>query len=135
MLKQFRQFIVRGNLVDLAVAVVLGAAFGAVVSALVKDLITPLIAAVAGEPDFGDIAFKVHGSRFAVGHFLNALLSFMLIAAVVFFGVVKPVNALLARFQGQRDTTHSTRECPECLSAIAAAARRCSFCTAPVEPQ
>lgn len=135
MLKEFRQFIVRGNLVDLAVAVVLGAAFGAVVSALVKDLITPLIAAVAGEPDFGGIAFTVHGSRFAIGHFLNALLSFLLIAAVVFIGVVKPVNALLARFEGHRDTTHPSRDCPECLSSIAAGARRCSFCTAAVEPQ
>ncbi len=133
MLKEFRQFIVRGNLVDLAVAVVLGAAFGAVVSALVKDLVTPLIAAVAGEPDFGNIAFTVHGSRFAIGHFLNALVSFALIAGVVFFLVVKPVNALLTRFQGERDTTNPTRDCPECLSAISVAARRCSFCTSPVE--
>ncbi len=130
MLKEFRQFIVRGNLVDLAVAVVLGAAFGAVVSALVKDLVTPLIAAIAGEPDFGAIAFTLNGSRFAIGHFLNALLSFLLVASVVFFGVVKPVNALLARFQGERDTTTPVRECPECLSSIAAGARRCSFCTA-----
>jgi len=134
MLKEFRQFIVRGNLVDLAVAVVLGAAFGAVVSALVKDLVTPLIAAIAGEPDFGGIAFTLNGSRFAIGHFLNALLSFLLVASVVFFGVVKPVNALLARFQGERDTTTPVRECPECLSSIAAGARRCSFCTAVSHP-
>ncbi len=133
MLKEFRQFIVRGNLVDLAVAVILGAAFGTVVMALVEDLVTPLIAAVAGEPDFGAIGFTVNGSRFAVGHFLNALVSFLLIAVVVFFGVVKPVNALLARFQGERDTTNPTRDCPECLSSIPVAARRCSFCTSPVE--
>jgi len=132
-LKEFRQFIVRGNLVDLAVAVILGAAFGTVVMALVEDLVTPLIAAVAGEPDFGAIGFTVNGSRFAVGHFLNALVSFLLIAVVVFFGVVKPVNALLARFQGERDTTNPTRDCPECLSSIPVAARRCSFCTSPVE--
>lgn len=134
MLKEFRQFIVRGNLVDLAVAVVLGAAFGTVVMALVKDLITPLIAAVAGEPDFGAIGFSVNGSRFAIGHFLNALVSFLLIALVVFFGVVKPVNALLERFQGQRDATNPTRDCPDCLSAIPVGARRCSFCTSAVEP-
>jgi len=133
-LKEFRQFIVRGNLVDLAVAVVLGAAFGTVVMALVKDLVTPLIAAVAGEPDFGAIGFSINGSRFAVGHFLNALVSFLLIALVVFFGVVKPVNALLERYQGQRDTTNPTFDCPECLSAIPAGARRCSFCTSAVEP-
>ena len=133
MLKEFRQFIVRGNLVDLAVAVVLGAAFGAVVTALVKDLVTPLVAALAGEPDFGDIGFTINQSRFAIGHFLNALLSFLLIAAVVFFAVVKPVNALLARYAGERDTTNPTRDCPECLSAIPVGARRCSFCTAAVE--
>jgi large conductance mechanosensitive channel len=132
-LKEFRGFILRGNLVDLAVAVVVGAAFGAVVSALVSDLITPLVAAVGGKPDFGDLAFTVNGSRFAYGHFLNALLSFLIVAAVVFFLVVKPVNALMDRLRTEPDTESETRPCPECLSKIPTAARRCAFCTAEVE--
>src|SRR3954462_3674076 len=98
MLKEFRQFILRGNLVDLAVAVVIGAAFGALVTALVAGFITPLIAAIGGEPGFSDLAFPVNGSRFAYGLFINALISFLIIAAVVFFFVVRPVNALLARY-------------------------------------
>jgi large conductance mechanosensitive channel len=97
MLRQFRDFILRGNVVDLAVAVVVGAAFGAVVTALVADLITPLIAAIGGKPDFGNLAFTVNGSRFAYGHFLNAIISFVVIAAAVFFLVVKPVSALMER--------------------------------------
>jgi len=98
MLKEFRAFILRGNLVDLAIAVVVGAAFGSVVNALVRDIVTPLIAAIGGQPDFGRLAFTINGSRFAYGDFLNALLTFLIIAAVVFFGVVKPVNAVLERF-------------------------------------
>jgi large conductance mechanosensitive channel len=101
-LSEFRQFIVRGNLVDLAVAVVIGTAFGAVVTALVRDLLTPLIAAVAGEPDFSSLTFTVNGSQFLYGDFLNALLAFLLIATVVFFLVVKPVNALMARYAPSR---------------------------------
>src|SRR3954468_3954042 len=97
LLKEFREFILRGNLVDLAVAVVIGTAFIAVVNAFVKDVITPLIAAIGGKPDFGDLAFTINGSHFADGNFLNALLTFLIVAAVVFFFVVKPVNALLDR--------------------------------------
>jgi large conductance mechanosensitive channel len=129
MLKDFRQFLLRGNLVDLAVAVVVGAAFGAVVTAMVKDLITPLIAAVGGQPDFGKLDFTINGSRFAYGNFLNALVSFVIIAAVVFFLVVKPVNALLERLRTEPPVAHETRDCPACLSQIPLAARRCAFCT------
>lgn len=129
MLKDFRQFLLRGNLVDLAIAVVIGAAFGAVISALVKDLITPLIAAIGGQPDFSDLAFTINGSRFAYGDFLNAIITFVIIAAVVFFFVVKPVNALLERMQTSGPVEEETRECPACLSQIPFAARRCAFCT------
>jgi large conductance mechanosensitive channel len=132
MLKEFREFILRGNLVDLAVAVVIGTAFGAVVTALVADLITPLIAAIGGQPDFSNLDFEINSSRFLYGDFINALLTFAIIAAVVFFFVVKPVNALLARFKTEESIDAETRECPECLSDIPAAARRCAFCTAEV---
>jgi large conductance mechanosensitive channel len=132
MLKEFRQFILRGNLVDLAVAVVIGAAFTAIVQALVKDLITPLIAAIGGKPNFSHLAFTVNDSRFAYGDFLNALISFLIVAAVVFFLVIKPVNALMQRFRTEPDVEHPTRACPECLSEIPGAARRCAFCTAEV---
>lgn len=134
-LKDFRQFILRGNLVDLAVAVVIGAAFGGVVSAMVADLITPLIAAIGGKPDFNALAFTIHGSTFRYGHFLNALLSFVIVAAVVFFLVIKPVNALMARYRTEPPIDPpSTRKCPECLSEIPSEARRCAFCTAEVAP-
>jgi large conductance mechanosensitive channel len=129
MLKDFRQFLLRGNLVDLAIAVVIGAAFGAVVTALVADLITPLIAAIGGQPDFGALSFTINDSRFAYGHFLNAIITFVIIAAVVFFFVVKPVNALLERMQTSGPVEEETRECPACLSQIPYAARRCAFCT------
>jgi large conductance mechanosensitive channel len=132
--KEFREFILRGNLVDLAIAVVLGAAFGAVVTALVTDLITPLIAAVFGQRNFSDLAFTINGSRFAYGHFLNALLSFVIVSAVVFFLVLKPVNALMRRLRTEPDVESTTRACPECLSQIPTAARRCAFCTADVGP-
>jgi large conductance mechanosensitive channel len=131
--KGFREFILRGNLVDLAVAVVIGAAFGAVVTALVEDLITPLIAAVAGEPDFGGLAFTVNGSRFRYGDFFNALLTFLIVAAVVYFLVLRPVAALMERLVPKPPVAEQ-RPCPECLSDIPAAARRCAFCTAAVGP-
>ena len=134
MLKDFRQFILRGNLVDLAVAVVIGAAFGAVIAALVADLITPLIAAIGGQPDFNGLTFTINGSTFRYGHFLNAVLTFVIIAAVVFFFVIRPVNALLARMKPETSVDEETRDCPECLSAIPVAARRCAFCTAQVPP-
>lgn len=133
-MKGFRQFILRGNLVDLAVAVVIGAAFGAVVTALVADLITPIIAAIGGKPDFSGLSFTINGSHFKYGHFLNALLTFVIIAAVVYFFVVKPVAALLERFAPKKEVGEQ-RTCPECLSDIPAAARRCAFCTAESAPQ
>ncbi|MEA2286918.1 MAG: large conductance mechanosensitive channel [Solirubrobacteraceae bacterium] len=132
MLREFRAFVLRGNLVDLAVAVVIGTSFAAVVNAVVKDLITPLIAAIGGQRDFGDLAFTINGSRFAYGDFLNTLLSFLLVAAVVFFLVVKPVNALMAALRTEPDVESETRPCPECLSQIPRAAGRCAFCTAQV---
>jgi large conductance mechanosensitive channel len=132
-LKEFRAFILRGNLVDLAVAVVIGAAFGALVTAMVSDLITPLIAAIGGDPDFSRLTFTINGSTFRYGHFLNAVISFLIIAAVVFFLVIKPVNALLARYRTEPPVEEETRKCPECLSEIPAKARRCAFCTAEVE--
>jgi large conductance mechanosensitive channel len=134
MLKEFRQFILRGNLVDLAVAVVIGAAFTAVVNALVKDLITPLVAAIAGKHDFSNLAFTIHGSRFAYGDFINAIIAFLLVAAVLFFFVVRPVNTLLARLRPEPSVDAETHPCPECLSDIPVAARRCAFCTAEVAP-
>jgi large conductance mechanosensitive channel len=133
-LKEFRAFILRGNLVDLAIAVVIGAAFTAVVNALVRDLITPLIAAIFGEPDFGTLSFTINGSQFAYGDFLNAALTFLIVAAVVFFLVVKPVNLLMARLRTEPDVETPTRGCPECLSQIPVAARRCAFCTSEVPP-
>ena len=132
-MKGFREFILRGNLVDLAIAVVIGTAFGALVTALVRDLITPLIAAIGGEPDFGALSFTINGSEFLYGDFINALLTFLIIAAVVYFFVVKPVAALLERFTPKQEVGEQ-RECPECLSDIPVAARRCAFCTAQVSP-
>ncbi len=132
MLEGFKQFILRGNVLDLAVAVVMGAAFGAVVTALVKDLITPFIAAIVAKPDFAAIAFTVNGSKFPVGDFINALVSFILIGAAVYFFIVLPVNALLARMRrGEVAPDPTTKKCPECLSDVPIAARRCAFCTSP----
>jgi large conductance mechanosensitive channel len=132
-MKGFRDFILRGNLVDLAVAVVIGTAFGVIVAALVKDLITPLIAAIGGKPDFSNLSFTINQSRFLYGDFINALITFLIIAAVVYFLVVKPVAALLERLMPKKEIG-PTRECPECLSDIPQAARRCSFCTSQVGP-
>ncbi|MGO9258394.1 MAG: large conductance mechanosensitive channel protein MscL [Bryobacteraceae bacterium] len=136
MLKGFKQFLLRGNVIDLAVAVVMGVAFGAVVTALVKDLVNPLIAAIFGKPDFSAIAFTLNGSKFAIGDFLNALVSFLLSAAALYFLVVLPVNTLMARIKrGEVPPDPTTKKCPECLSEIPLAARRCAFCTSPVGPQ
>jgi large conductance mechanosensitive channel len=130
MLSGFRQFVLRGNVVDLAVAVVLGAAFGAVITALVKDLLTPVIGALVGKPDFSAIVLTVNGSQFLIGDFINALLAFLLIAAAVYFFVVVPVNALIARRQrGETPPDPTTKKCAECLSEVPIAARRCAFCT------
>lgn len=128
--QEFKAFILRGSVVDLAVAVVIGAAFGAVVTALVKDLITPLIAAVFGKPDFSSLHFTINSSRFLYGEFINVTIAFLSVAAAVFFLVVKPVNLLMARRKTAPATDPVTKECPECLSSIPAAARRSAFCTA-----
>jgi large conductance mechanosensitive channel len=130
MLKGFQQFMLRGNVLDLAVAVVMGSAFAAVVTALVKDLLTPLIAAIVGKPDFSSLAFEVNGSKFMVGDFINALVSFLLIAAAVYFFVIVPMNALMARLRrGEAPPDPTTKKCTECLSEVPIAARRCAFCT------
>lgn len=129
--KEFKEFLLRGNVVDLAVAVVIGAAFGAVVTSLVKDLITPLIA-IPGSTNFGDLKFTIRKSEFMYGNFLNALISFITIAAAVFFFVVKPINHLMNLRKTTPETIDLTRECPECLSSIPRAAKRCAFCTAEV---
>jgi large conductance mechanosensitive channel len=136
MLKGFQQFLMRGNVIDLAVAVAVGAAFTAVVNALVKDLITPLIAALVGKPDFSDISFTVNDSKFLLGDFINALLTFLMVAAAIYFFVVIPVNALMARLRrGEAAPDPTTRKCPECLSDIPSAARRCPQCTSAVVPE
>jgi large conductance mechanosensitive channel len=130
-MKGFKAFMLRGNVLDLAVAVVMGAAFGAVVTALVKDLLTPLIAAIVGKPDFSNIAFTINNSKFLIGDFINALVSFILIGAAVYFVVVLPVNKLIERMRrGEHPPDPTTKVCPECLSEIPIAARRCKFCTA-----
>ena len=128
MLTGFRQFVFRGNVVDLAVGVVIGAAFGSVVTALVKDLLTPLIAALVGKPDFSALFFTVNGSKFAIGDFLNAVVAFVLIAAAVYVFVVLPMNAITSRLVGAPAADPTKKTCPECLSTIPAAARRCAFC-------
>ena len=132
-MKGFKQFLMRGNVIDLAVAVVIGGAFGAVVAAFVKDLLTPLIAAIVGQPDFSAITATVRGSKFLVGDFVNALIAFVLVAVAVYFFVVLPMNAVTARMRrGEVPPDPTTKACPECLSAIPIAARRCAFCTSPV---
>ncbi len=134
MLKDFKTFLLRGNVVDLAVAVVIGAAFGALVTALVADLITPIIAAILGKPNFSGLTFSINGSRFLYGSFLNALIAFVSIAAAVFFFVVQPVNALMRRRKTSPDVESETRPCTECLSDIPRQARKCAFCASPQQP-
>jgi|SRR5215211_2876061 large conductance mechanosensitive channel len=133
-MKDFREFLLRGNLVDTAVGIVIGLAFAAVVTAFVANLITPLIAAIFGKPDFGGLSFTINGSRFQYGAFLNALISFFVIAAAVFFLVVKPVNALMERRRTEPPVDETVRTCPHCVSEIPAAAGRCAFCTQEVAP-
>ena len=132
MLTEFREFILRGNLVDLAVAVVIGTAFTAVVTSMVEDLVTPLIAAIGGEPDFSALSFTINGSEFRYGDFINALIAFLVVAIVLFFFVIKPVNALLSRLRTEPPVAEETTPCPECLSEIPVAAKRCAFCTTQV---
>lgn len=134
MLKGFKQFLMRGNVVDLAVAVVIGAAFGAVVDALVKDLLTPIIAAIVGKPDFSAIQFTVNGSQFQIGAFINAVLSFVFVAAAIYFFVVTPMNLINERRKrGEAPADPTTKTCPECLSEVPIAARRCAHCTQPLK--
>jgi len=128
MFKGFKQFVLRGNVVDLAVGVVIGAAFGTVVTALVKDLITPFISAIARRPDFGGLAFTINGSKFMYGDFFNAVISFLLVAAAVYFFVVTPMNMLISRMHKEPPPDPATKKCPECLSEIPKEAKRCAFC-------
>ncbi len=129
MLKEFKQFLLRGNVVDLAVGVVVGAAFGTIVSALVSDILTPLIAAIAKVPDFSGLTFTINGSKFMYGHFINALISFLLVAGAVFFFVIKPMNILISRSHKEPPADPTTRKCPECQSEIPIQAKRCAHCT------
>ena len=131
---EFKQFLLRGNVIDLAVAFVVGAAFAAVVQAAVTDLLTPLVAAIFGQPDFSSLKFTVNGSVFRYGHFLNVLIAFVTVALVVFFFVVKPINRLTELSRRRESPDPSTRKCPECLSEIVIDARRCAFCTSEVAP-
>jgi large conductance mechanosensitive channel len=132
MLSGFKQFILRGNVVDMAVGVVIGAAFATVVSAFTKDLLTPLIAAIVGKPDFSSLGFDVRGTHFPVGDFINAAVSFLLVAAAVYFFVVTPVNMLVARMhRSDAPASPTSKKCPECLSEIPIDARRCAHCGQP----
>ncbi len=134
MLRDFKQFVLRGNVIDLAVAVVIGVAFGAVVTALVDNIITPLIGAIGGQQDFSGLTFTINHSVFRYGAFINALLSFLIIAAVVFVFVVKPMNAVLTRMRTEPSPDPLTAKCPACLSEIQVGARRCPFCTSELTP-
>ena len=135
MLKGFRDFILRGNVVDLAVAVIIGAAFNAIVNSLVKDILTQLIAALVGKPDFSGVVIKVNGTPVYIGNFLNATISFLIVASVVYFCIVLPLNTLLARLkQPGPPPAVTTKKCPECLSDIPIEAKRCAFCGQPVQP-
>ena len=129
MLKEFKQFLLRGNVIDMAVGVVVGASFGAVIAALVADFLTPLIAAIAKVPDFSGLFFTLNGSKFMWGHFINALISFILVAGAIFFFVIKPMNFLIARSKKEPPADPTTKKCPECLSEIPITARRCAHCT------
>ncbi len=132
-LKEFKDFVLRGNVLDLAVAIVIGAAFTAVVNSLVRDVLTPFVTAITGRNTFGDLTFTLHGSVFAYGNFLNQVISFVITAAAVFFFVVKPINHLMQRL-GRLPEETPVRDCPDCLSQVPAAATRCAQCTSPLTP-
>jgi len=129
MLKGFKQFVLRGNVVDLAVGVVIGASFGTVVSSLVKDILMPFVVAIFKSPDFSGLMFTVHGSNFMYGSFLNALISFLIVAVAVYFFVVTPINTLISKTRKEKPLDPTTKKCPECLSEIPLEAKRCAFCT------
>jgi large conductance mechanosensitive channel len=133
--REFKAFLLRGNVVDLAIGVVIGAAFGAIVTAFVADFITPLIAAIFGKPDFSGLYFTINGSKFSYGHFLNAVISFVLIAAAIFYVVVLPMQALIERSRNEPPADASEKKCPYCLSEIPAEATRCAFCTSDLEAE
>ena len=130
-MRGFKAFLLRGNVVDLAIAVVIGVAFGVVITAFVKDLVTPLIAAIGGKPDFSNLYFTIHNSKFLYGDFINAVLAFVIIAAVIYFLVVLPYTALIERSRKEPPADPTTKKCTECLSEIPKDARRCAFCTSP----
>lgn len=130
-MKGFKAFLLRGNVVELAVAFVIGVAFGAVVTAFVKDLVTPLVAALFGKPDFGALTFTINHSKFLFGDFINALLAFVIIAAVIYFFVVVPYTALVSRARKEPPADPTTKKCTECLSEIPIDAKRCAFCAQP----
>lgn len=129
MLKEFKQFLLRGNVVDLAVGVVVGASFGSVVTALVSDIMTPFIGAIAKVPDFSDLVFTINGSKFMYGHFINVIISFLLVSVSIFFFVVKPINLLISKSKKDVPVDPTTKRCVECLSEIPIQAKRCSHCT------
>jgi len=129
----FKQFLLRGNVVDMAVGIVIGAAFGTVVTSFVKDLLTPLIAAIVHAPDFSRIAFVLNGSKFLVGDFINAIVSFLIIATAVYFAVVLPINTLVARMRRQPPADPTTKRCPECISEIPIQAKKCAFCASSLQ--
>lgn len=133
-MKGFRDFVLRGNVVDLAIAVLIGAAFGALVKSFTDDMLTPLLGAFGGVQDFSALKFTLNGSEFLYGSFINAVIAFLITAAVLYFFVVKPVNVLMARYRTQPEPTAPVRDCPECLSKIPVKASRCAFCTAAVVP-
>ncbi len=133
MLKGFRDFIMKGNVVDMAIGVVIGVAFGNVVTAMVKDLITPFIGAFGGTPDFSTINFTINHSKFMIGDFVNSLISFLTIAAVIYFGIVVPKNKIIEKLKGDKNIDPSEKKCPECLSLIPVKAKRCKFCTTPIK--
>lgn len=132
MLDGFKKFLLRGNVVDLAVAVVIGAAFKDIIDSMVKGLITPLIGVFGAVPDFSALSFTINGSRFLVGEFVNAIVAFIILAAVIYFLVIVPVNRMMARYQSTEPVPQTTRECPECLSKIPLKATRCAFCSAAI---
>ena len=129
MLKGFKQFILRGNVVDLAVGVVIGASFGTVVNSLVKDILTPFIAAIFKSPDFSNLMFTISGSVFMYGNFINALISFLIVAGAIYFFVVTPINTLISKTRREKPLDPTTKKCTECLSEIPLEAKRCAYCT------
>lgn len=133
MLKEFKQFLLRGNVVDLAVGVVIGASFGTVVNSLVTDLLTPLIAAIVKVPDFNSLKFTLNNSQFMYGHFINTVVAFLLVATAIFFFVIKPINLIISKSKKEAPADPTTKRCKECLSEISLEASRCAFCTQKVD--